>query len=215
MRRPSSAVVWHRIGDYRDAAARKFNRRRLSRVDGQFARPICVHLGCGPVHLQGWLNLDIARDSAADVRVDLRGGLPLPPASARYVFSEHVFEHFELPTGVRLMSDVHAALVSGGVLRIAMPDLSHLVERYRDRWCDQDWLSDPAYRHIDTAAHMLNFALRSWGHRYVYDFDDLHARLVSAGFQRIERVSWGESAHEDLRDLERRPDSLLVVEATK
>jgi predicted SAM-dependent methyltransferase len=94
-----------------------------------------------------------------------------------------------------------------------MPDLASLVDRYENGWRDQEWLKDPVYASIDTAANMLNYALRSWGHLYVYDFDDLQTRLLEAGFSKIERVGWGESEHEELRGLERRPDSLLVVEA--
>jgi predicted SAM-dependent methyltransferase len=187
--------------------------RELARKAAATTSPLRVHLGCGPIYLDGWLNLDIERASVADVRIDLRFGLPLPPASASSVFSEHVLEHLELADGRRLLRDVRRSLAPSGVLRIAMPDLASLVDRYENGWRDQEWLKDPVYASIDTAANMLNYALRSWGHLYVYDFDDLQTRLLEAGFSKIERVGWGESEHEELRGLERRPDSLLVVEA--
>ncbi len=81
-----------------------------------------VHLGCGPVHLDGWLNIDIERESAADVRVDLRNGLPLPNRSVSHVFSEHVFEHLKLRDGERLLADLRDSMIPSGVLRIAMPE---------------------------------------------------------------------------------------------
>ncbi len=203
---------------YRSAvgsAGRARSARRLERWAAESRSPLRVHIGCGPIYLEGWLNLDIARDSRADVRLDLRTGLPLPPASVSHVFSEHVFEHLDLADGRQLLHDVGRALAPSGVLRIAMPDLASLTERYQYGWRDQEWLKDPSYAEIDTAAHMLNFALRSWGHKYMYDFDDLQLRLVEAGLSKVKRVEWGVSEHVELSGLERRPDSLLVVEASR
>jgi predicted SAM-dependent methyltransferase len=203
---------------YRSATApyKRFRAgRALGRKVAASPEPIRVHLGCGPVYLDGWLNLDIERGSRADIRVDLRFGLPLPGESTSYVFSEHVFEHLELLDGKQLLRDICRSLAPSGVLRIAMPDLASLVERYENDWHDQEWLKDPYYDKIDTAANMLNVALRSWGHLYVYDFDDLRLRLDEAGFSKIERVEWGASEHDELRGLERRPDSILIVEAVR
>jgi predicted SAM-dependent methyltransferase len=212
------SVMRRAVRAYRTAlasGARARSARTLARSVAESSAPLRVHLGCGPVYLAGWLNVDIERDSRADVRLDLRNGLPLPAGSASHVFSEHVFEHLDLADGRRLLRDVRMALGPGGLVRIAMPDLSTLVERYENGWRDQEWLKDPGYAEIDTAAHMLNFALRSWDHRYVYDFDDLELRLHEAGFSKVRRAEWGASEHEALQGLERRPDSLLIVEATR
>ena len=96
-----------------------------------------------------------------------------------------------------------------------MPDLKHLVEAYLGDWRRQEWLEEPAYSDIDTASHMLNVGFRSWGHRYLYDVDDLGMRLAGGGFADVRECRFGESEHPDLKDLERRPDSLLIVEATR
>jgi predicted SAM-dependent methyltransferase len=97
-------------------------------------------------------------------------------------------------------------------MRIAMPDLASLVDRYRGDWADQAWLRTGDYQ-VTSGAQMLNLALREWGHRYVYDFEDLSTRLRSAGFTRLERVEWGKSSNPLLCGLETREDSMLVVEA--
>lgn len=62
---------------------------------------------------------------------------------------------------------------------------------------------------------MLNIAFRWWGHRWLYDREELHRRLGEAGFDRLEDVAPGQSTRPELRNLETRPDSLLVCEATK
>lgn len=174
-----------------------------------------LHLGCGPNHFHGWVNIDIDPSVHPDVRLDLRLGLPVPASIATLIHSEHVLEHFSLADGTRLLADCYRALAPGGILRVAMPDLRALVEHYSADWRAQDWLENPAYDEIDTPAHMLNYALREWGHRYLYDFEDLESRLQHVGFQYIKRVRWGDSTEVMLQGLETRKDSQLVVEAKK
>jgi predicted SAM-dependent methyltransferase len=190
---------------------RKVAERRLT----EMAPGSQLHLGCGPNHFAGWVNIDIDPSVHPDVRLDLRLGLPVPASIATLIYSEHVLEHFSLVQGTRLLADCYRALAPGGTLRVAMPDLSALVERYSADWRAQDWLQNPAYDEIDTPAHMLNYALREWGHRYLYDFEDLRARLQGVGFGHIERVQWGDSSEVRLRGLETRKDSQLVVEARR
>jgi predicted SAM-dependent methyltransferase len=76
-------------------------------------------------------------------------------------------------------------------------------------------VEEPVYKAIDSPARMLNFALRSWEHLYVYDLADLTLRLNEVGFRAVERQELGQSSHPELRGLEHRADSLLIVEATK
>jgi predicted SAM-dependent methyltransferase len=161
------------------------------------------------------VNIDIDQAVRPDVRVDLRLGFPAISCSVAFIYSEHVFEHFTLEHAMKLFADCQLALRQGGVMRIAMPDLRYVVDRYLGDWKDQAWLQEPAYEIIDTPARMLNFALRSWEHMYIYDLPDLTLRLNAAGFKCVEPQELGKSEHPELRGLERRPDSLLIVEAIK
>ena len=61
---------------------------------------------------------------------------------------------------------------------------------------------------------MLNTAFHAWGHRYLYDFDDLETRLRAAGFAEVKRCTIGDSDHTELANLETRLDSSLIVEAS-
>lgn len=197
--------------------AHVIDERRRARASDRLGRlplEVKLHLGCGPNKLPGWVNVDIDRMSRPDLRHDLRLGLPMRSRTASFIYSEHVFEHLDLHTAQRLLRDCAVALREDGVLRIAMPDLALLVDRYRGQWRDQEWLRDPAYSYIETPAQMLNVALRQWGHRYVYDFEDLHHRLNTSGFSKIVRRAWQDSPHPELRGLETRHDSRLVVEAS-
>lgn len=202
----TAAVAAHRSV----VRAQSAGRLRRAALDGSR-----VHLGCGSIHLDGWLNVDIARAVKPDVRLDLRGGFPAPPSSIAFIFSEHVFEHLTVEDGCRLLADCRLALKPGGVMRVAMPDLRYIVDQYLGDWSDQAWLREADYRAIDSPARMLNFALRSWGHLYLYDLPELTLRMSEVGFGTVEPQVLGQSRHPELRDLEQRPDSRLIVEAAK
>ncbi len=194
---------------YRQTGRRVMQRRLRDAVaDGSR-----VHFGCGEVHLDGWVNVDGDRACHPDLWTDLRWGFPVETGALEYVFSEHVLEHLALEEATVLLSDCRRGLGADGVLRIAVPDLAAIIDAYRGDWRDQDWVRWPDWQHLDSAAHMLNVAVREWGHRYLYDEAELRLRLREAGFSRIERVAWGSSEHPPLRDLERRLDSKLIVEA--
>ena len=80
-------------------------------------------------------------------------------------------------------------------------------------WRDVRALHDPAFASIDTPAHYINVTFREWGHLYLYDFDELRLRLQEAGFSQVERCERGQSSVSQLKDLETRDESRLIVEA--
>lgn len=174
-----------------------------------------LHVGCGATRFEGWLNIDRSRTRAVDIRLDLRGGLPAPVGSVQFAHSEHLIEHLDRDLARRCLIDLRAAVRDDGVVRIATPDLGYIVDRYRGDWQDQAWLADPSYHHIAGPAEMLNVSMRAWGHRHLYDEDDLTRLLHNAGFSCVDRCSWGTSEHEELRDREIRPDSTLILEARR
>jgi predicted SAM-dependent methyltransferase len=104
-------------------------------------------------------------------------------------------------------------------MRIAMPDLRYIVERYMEGRYEgeggAETQEDAEYRRIDSPALLLNYALRSWGHLYLYDFDELELRLRQAGFTKVDPQEIGKSLHPELAGLEQRGESRLIVEATK
>lgn len=183
-----------------------------------FKEPFKLHVGCGEVRLDGWINIDsyAADNGAADIVWDVREGLPVGDTSCELIYSEHLLEHLEINDGVRFLRECHRALDSEGRVRIAMPSLDVLIERsYNGNWKQQDWLSWPEYKGVQTRAEMLNICFRSWGHQWLYDREELHRRLREAGFTKIEDSEWGKSELPALRNLERRKDSLLICEAAR
>lgn len=176
--------------------------------------PARLHVGCGENYFDGWINADLNRH--ADLIVFLQKRLPIPDKALVRIYLEHVLEHASYEIGVYFLREAFRTLRRGGVIRIAVPDLEDLVAGYfHDDWKRFDWVNWPGHSFIQTRAQMLNVAFRWWGHQHLYDREELARALSEAGFERVEFVERMQSKHEDLRGLETRLDSKLVVEATK
>lgn len=175
-----------------------------------------LHIGAGPYRLPGWLNTDLI---AGDAYVDLDRRLPFPDSSFAFAFGEHVIEHLSEATGEALVKELRRILRPGGVLRLTTPDLHKLLAIYEDR---NPVVTRADYaRYFDEASgkrherpcQILNDYLRLWGHQWIYDEEDLAARLVAAGFARVQRLEPGQSSHEALRGLERHGGAEWVNQA--
>ncbi|MDB9375011.1 class I SAM-dependent methyltransferase [Nodularia sphaerocarpa] len=184
----------------------------------KFSPPYKLNIGCGNVTFPGWINIDISKvSSVIDIVWDASLGLPfLENDSCHLIYNEHLLEHLEISSASKFLSESFRVLKTGGVLRIAMPCLENIVQKYSsEQWRDQAWLKLPEYQHIKTKAEMINIAFRWWGHRWLYDREELSRRLHEAGFKDTEYFTYGQSNIPELRTLETRQDSLLIVEATK
>ena len=183
--------------------------RRLART----SPPYRLCLGSGRAPIPAWTNVDLYFN--ADVQLDLRSGIPIPDRSASLIYSEHLIEHLPLEDAMTLFAECFRVLSESGVMRIATPDLGDIVKDYQSNWRRHSWVNWPQYEWVDSGGRMLNTAARGWGHQYLYDLEELRLRLEQAGFRTIERCQIGESPERDLRGLETRADSTLVVEARR
>lgn len=172
-----------------------------------------LNIGCGNVKFPDWVNIDI--EPGADLVVDVRDGLPLNDNSANFIYNEHFIEHLKLEDGEKSIKEFYRVLEKGGVLRIATPDLDYTIKKYLDDWKNQDWLTWPAYEYIKTRGLMINVSMREWGHKYLYNEEDLSNLLKSAGFQKITKHELNKSDYPELANLETRKDSKLILEAQK
>ena len=178
-----------------------------------FRLPYKLHLGCGYHHLADWANIDFIRTPAANVWWNLGSPIPLPDSSCRYIFHEHVLEHFELSRGLNLLQECYRLLEPGGVLRVAMPSLDDMLENCETgKWRNTGSAHMPE---VETRSEYLNVMFRHWGHRWIYDHDELQRRLHEVGFTDISNAELRESAHPELHGIEYRDDSLLICEAVK
>ncbi len=171
-----------------------------------------LHLGCGPNVIPGWVNIDAEEIPGAE-RLDLREKLPYESESVDFVFSEHFIEHIDREDAERLVSECFRVLKPGGVARFSCPDLRKLIDEYlagrTTEWSEMNWLPE-------TPCRMVNEFFRLWGHRFMYDFDELKNLFLNSGFFAVSRVSHKISDYPELDNLESRPfHGELIIEAVK
>jgi predicted SAM-dependent methyltransferase len=172
-----------------------------------------LNVGCGKVKFQNWINIDI--DPSADLVIDVSKTLPFNENSVEFLYNEHFIEHLKYEDGKKSIIEFYRILKKGGVIRIATPDLDYITKKYFEDWKNQDWLSWPEYQFIKTKGQMINISLRWWGHKYIYNEEDLTNLLKNAGFMDIIREKKDVSNYQELTNLETRKDSILVLEAKK
>ena len=175
---------------------------------------LMLHIGCGDVHLEGWVNIDLDSPKA-DLLHDMRQPLPFGDGSVDYIYSEHFIEHLTIDEGLFTLRECYRVLKPAGVVRIATVDLRYVLFRYFFGWRHQDWIERYGYAWLKTPAEMVNLVMREWQHKHVYDAEELWRRLREAGFTRIKRARLNRSPYAPLRARETRKDSRLIVEASK
>lgn len=134
------------------------------------------------------------------------------------LYNEHFLEHLTVEEGLAALKDFRRILKSGGVLRIAMPDLQDVIKSYLNpNWkIDQkEFLEKYRLDFIKTRAERINISFRWWGHKWLYDWEELDRRLKEAGFADVKRCRLYESDFTELRNIESRPESTLIAEAVK
>jgi predicted SAM-dependent methyltransferase len=164
------------------------HRREVKKVSRYLQSPIKLNLGCGPNRKDGWINVDLFC-SSADLQLDLRVPWPFPDNSVSYIYSEHVFEHFELDVEVpHFLSEALRVLAPGGVFDVSVPDSGPLLRAYGDPeatfWSTASTMGwHPGCK---TQLERINYHFRQGGeHKYAWDAETLTKTLQAAGFTAI------------------------------
>jgi SAM-dependent methyltransferase len=208
-----------------------------------------VNVGCGMTPTPGWLNLDnsptirlAARPwlnavgkfllsapqrqylefcrSSGIAWADASTRLPLADDSCDVVYSCHMLEHLDLEEAETFLSEAHRVLRTGGILRIAVPDLRKHVDRYiesrdADRFIRETHLGRAKPRGLRNRLASVLIGDRS--HHWMYDGPSLSSLLERNGFRAATVLAPGETTIPDPGplDLRERADESVYVEATK
>ncbi|HYO77439.1 MAG TPA: methyltransferase domain-containing protein [Thermoanaerobaculia bacterium] len=154
-----------------------------------------LHIGSGPIRLDGWTNVDVTAYEGVDVVLDVRE--PWPFSNVEAIFAEHFIEHLTFTEGLAFLRECRRVLRDDGVLRLSTPNL------------DWVWLTHykpPAQLTVEEqllGCLEINRAFHGWGHRFLYNFRTLELALHASGFAEVRPREYGQSDVEALRGLER------------
>ena len=209
-----------------------------------------LNVGCGPTPTEGWINYDNSwsvrlADHPLVVTVLTRAGLISeaqrhlcdvarregirfgtaeaighPDGSVDVLYSSHMLEHLDRASGQRFLAEAHRVLKPDGVIRIAVPDLRKLVDRYNadgdaDRLVEASLLASETPKTV--LAKLRYLVLGSRHHAWMYDARSLIAALERAGFESARTLDAGTTTIDDpgALDLSERADESVVVEARR
>lgn len=172
-----------------------------------------LHVGCGKVHLDGWINIDNQNLPTVDVVADVTTGLDFKNVEA--VYAEHFLEHLRVDGAMAFLKNCHQILADDGLIRLSTPNL--------------DWVYLTHYQPHMTGPPKIEMAIRinrafhGWEHQFLWNRDMLTEALEACGFADLSWCRYGESEHDVFRGIEHHEtyeddDDLphvLLVEARK
>jgi len=102
-------------------------------VSGNGLTALRVNVGCGPLPLPGYVNLDkrayAAWEGRADCRVhDVREGLPFADGSIAEVRGDQFPEHLSLPELAAFLQECRRVLAERGEVRLSFPDMIGIAQ---------------------------------------------------------------------------------------
>jgi len=210
----------------------RFNRYRLQEEVAK--RDIDkLHVGCGLVLLEDWLNIFYEpreeygyikqKDGRLTLNYNLLKKWPIHDNVIQMIAGSHFIEHLDLNHGVSFLKESFRVLKPGGSIRLSCPDLEIYAKNYiegnkdfYDHKLIREWC---AFSQANTPGEI--FAAKAYdsggSHKWFYDFDSLKHILELTGFcevQRCQRLE-GKTPSLDLIELAQRELETVYVEAVK
>jgi SAM-dependent methyltransferase len=164
-------------------------------------------------------------------RWDVRKSLPFSDNSVDFVYCSHFIEHVEREEAIEILKECHRILKLGGIIRLVVPDLRLIVERYLAKDYEFFEAQEPQLladsfisflRLVEPKRRGISVRLKAFFdrkvapfHRWMYDFGSLSLILESCGFEEIERKNFREGQVPDIQLLDSKPKESLFLEAKK
>lgn len=80
-----------------------------------------LHIGCGYNKLEGFINIDKAKEVEPDKVVNIEEGLPFPDNSFDYIYSEHCIEHVRPYYWKFVLDEIARVAKEGCILELRLP----------------------------------------------------------------------------------------------
>ena len=179
-----------------------------------------INLGSGKSYVNNFINVDFFGNKKIDYGMDLRFPFKIESNSIDGIFSEHTFEHLSHLEVDNALSECCRILKPETKIRIIVPDLSILIERYcsSDGEWFQKWhdlvLKDPSRHYMRkyfTNMFAINFTASYYHHKSCWDFESLKKILTSNGFVNIEKCNYNLGTPELLIDSDSEDRKLVSI----
>jgi predicted SAM-dependent methyltransferase len=203
--------------------------------------------GCGSTLRPGWLNSDWrslhdgdrdhgrrtvperlyrVRDDRWFIQHAVPEPFPIEAESLDRASAEDFLEHLRPEDGIAWLTEMHRVLAPGGLLRVVVPDLRKYIAGYVDP--SDPFMAEharalephfPDRAPLERRAFIVNKIFYGWGHKWMYDFDELRHAAVAAGFRAgdVTRHAFREGSDPELAafDLGEHSFESLYVEIAK
>lgn len=136
-----------------------------------------LHLGCGDVHLDGFVNVDRTLTSAVDIVANVTDLWNFDSNSVELIYACNVLEHLGRWKYWVALKRWYELLEDGGVLRLSVPNFRAVCEYYLETG-DLKSLYPALYAGQDNP---WNF------HYWCWDFETLKEELEEIGFKDIRK----------------------------
>lgn len=138
-----------------------------------------VHLGSGPINIQGWINVDARSYEHVHVVSDGFELREFADGAISEIYLCHVLEHFSFEEAEALLKSLKVKLRQGGVIRISVPSFDRLIEVYKLSGFD---ITKVKFALMGGQDYQYNF------HKSVYNLKSLRQLLENCGYSNV--VEW-------------------------
>lgn len=131
-------------------------------------------------------------------------------ASCSVLYSSHFFEYISYESAVKLLKKCFLILSSGGIFRIAVPDLYVEAKQYVSRIEEAIKMEKNNWKASEEFISRLFEKSSRHSHKWMYDFYSLSHILENAGFINIKKKEFLQSDINGIEEVEKRKDSLFI-----
>ena len=187
-----------------------------------------LNVGSSGYTFPNWVNID--NDPAwcghPDIFCwDVRNGLPYGDNTVDLIYASHFLEHLNIVEAIAFLKECYRVMKPGAVLRLAVPDLGLILEKWiRGELDDFTYCQPPIYQQLNDDNKLACFLFGALsgkpqytGHQHAYTWEGLKQVLEMAGFTEIMRMPPGKSNSRVMQEEteDRFQDHSLYVEAIK
>jgi len=138
---------------------------------------IKVHVGCGKINIQGWINIDAVNDDHIHVNTTNLDLKEFSDGSVSEIYMCHVLEHFSFNDGKNVLIALNKKLCDNGIIRISVPDFDKIIEIYVESNRDLDLVKHAL---MGGQGYAYNF------HKAVYNKKSLLKLMEESGYDKIQ-----------------------------